>query len=591
MTGFSPYARRHLWQWAVSFFSALLAARCTVFIPRVIGSAIDELGGPKPQGGHLLRYAAEIIAAALGSAVLYLVMRWVAGTASREISYEVRRDIFARLTVLDAGYFQRVRTGDLMNRLTGDLSAVQEMLGFGLNQLINTLFILTLTLAMMLELSTPLGLRVLAVFPLIIILLVVMMRITAKRYARVQEEQSRIAARAQENFSGVRVVKGYAVEDRELRDYTRLNAAYRRKVLELARVEGMVWASVGLMMNGVFVLVLWTGTRGLGRGGSFGGLSLGAFVSFTTYLFQLSWPMLSIGVIANIFQRGRVSWKRLHEVLAAPTAIADGPQTDARITSLKGEVRFEHVTLVLGGRTLLEDISLTVPVGTTLGVTGRTGAGKTLLMSLLTRLLEPTSGRVLVDGYPLPTIPLEVLRRSFGVVPQEPFLFSDTLAENIAFGLVASTEPTGEAKPDLERVQWAADVAGLSSDIEGFPLRYETLIGERGVTLSGGQRQRTALARAVARRPPLLVLDDAMSAVDTETEARILTGLKSVLGERTVFLLGHRVSTLRHADHIVVLDAGRILEQGSHAGLLQQNGHYADLDRRQQLQRELERAV
>lgn len=334
-------------------------------------------------------------------------------------------------------------------------------------------------------------------------------------------------------------------------------------------------ALLGFLMGFAFLLVLWVGGRMVVEGQ----LSVGQLVQFNAYLAQLTWPILGLGWVMAMYQRGFTSLKRLLELLDQEPALRDEDPLPLKAEDLSGEVRFVGVGLWQEGRWLLKDITLTVPEGMTLGITGRTGAGKSLLTALIPRLLDPTEGEVFVGGYSVRRIPLSALRQAVGVAPQEPFLFSETLFENIAFGLEA---------PDRERVEWAARLAGIHEEILAFPKGYETLLGERGVTLSGGQRQRVALARALAKRPKILILDDALSAVDTETEARILQGLKGVLGRQTTFLISHRTATLRHADWIIVLDGGRIVEEGTHESLLEAGGLYAELDRIQRMEREVE---
>ena len=590
--GIGPYlwAHRRQWFWGILCVFVSVASSLAG-PPLIVGRVIDALQTGTATTPMIVQSALLIVLLALVANGATFLMRRLIVVSSRQISYEVRRDVFNNLTTLDQGYFHRNRTGDLMNRLTGDLNTVQEMLGFGVSQGSSTFLTMIVSLVLMFTLSPMLGLIVLGVFPIIAAILFFVVKTIGKRHVAVQEQASVISAKSQENFSGIRVVKGYAIEDREIAEYKDMNLEYRRRVIRLAMVEGPLWAFVGLLMNFVFIAVLLIGARQLiatDPNARFAGLTIGQFVQFTTYLFNLQWPMLAIGVMASLIQRGASSWARLQELLEAKSTIQDSARTDIRVRQIDGNIRFDRVTLKADDRVLLNDISLEIPKGQTLGITGRTGAGKTLLASLVGRMQDPSSGAVLVDGRDVRDLPIDVLRSHIGYVPQEPFLFSDTIAENIAFGLSDSVQVDHENRPDPATVRWAAKVAGLSKDVEDFPAQYDTMLGERGVTLSGGQRQRTALARAVARKPQILILDDSMSAVDTETESRILNELKTVLEDRTVILIGHRVSTLRYADHIVVLENGRILEQGSHNALIALGGMYAEMDRKQGLEGALE---
>lgn len=606
-----PYLRLHKNQYLIGTL-AVLGGNAAVLLPAYfLGRAIDGLrlfsdANPATPGLGLKELgllALGIVLATLVSGGLMVGVRRSIVFASRQTEYEIRRDLFAHLSGLDKHYFDRARTGDLMNRLTGDLSAVREMIGFGSWQLATVVSGFLVSFAWFFSINWRLTLAVLVVFPFIIGILAYLARQVSMRYVPMQEQNSAISAKAQENFSGARVVKGYAIEDREIAEYKVMNSELIRRALFLNRVEGPLQAFMSLLMGVAYVLVLLYGGRmilGLVPGSP---LTLGQFTQFALILERLAWPMLSIGLIANMLQRGMGSWGRLQEIFAARARVHDSGRTDTSIKALQGDIRYENVSLSFDGKQVLSGVTLHIPAGQTLGITGPTGSGKTLLSQLVTRLSDVSEGSVKVDGHDVRNIPLATLRDNIAVVPQEPFLFSDTIASNVAFGLnndnyrpietfksVRHTTPpeVRDVQPDMERVKRAAEIAGLASEIVAFPQGYDTMLGERGVTLSGGQRQRTALARAVAREPRILILDDSMSAVDTETESRILQSLRQVQQGRTVLLIGHRVSTLRHADHIIVLDAGRIIEQGSHETLLAAGGHYADLDRKQRLESDLD---
>ena len=600
----------HSRQYLIGMLAVIVANSVNLLYPYLVRRIIDGLTGQtdgvSTTAGITLDqagwFAAGIVLVSLIAGGFMLVMRRQIVVASRQMEYEIRRDIFAHLQTLDKNYYDRARTGDLMNRLTGDLGAVREMLGFGGWQIVNIVTGFLTAFAVMFSLSWQLTLIVIAVIPIIVGLLAYMARLINARHKAAQEQNSLIAAKAQENFSGARVVKGYATEAREIEEYRAMNLELLRRNIALTKVDGPLRSFTTLLIGIAFGVILYVGGRMI-LGGS-KTFTVGMLVQYLLMLGRLAWPMMMVGWITGVVQRGLASWNRLREILDARPHVYDAPgRTDTTIKGIRGDIKFDHVSLKYGNNTVLNDVNLHVPAGTFLGITGPTGSGKTLLSQLITRSIDPTGGTVSIDGTDVRRIPLGVLRDNISIVPQEPFLFSDTIANNIGFGLGNAelpVVPTGVSvvglpkmpdippNPDPERVRRAAALAGLAGDVEDFPNKYDTMLGERGVTLSGGQRQRTAIARAIVREPAILILDDSLSAVDTETERRIIDGIREVARGRTVILIAHRVSTLRHADQIVVLEEGHITEQGTHDELLVLGGHYAELERLQRLASDLD---
>jgi ATP-binding cassette subfamily B multidrug efflux pump len=569
-----PHLRRYRRAYALGFGALAAKDILGAAIPLTLRAAIDSLSADRSLR-LLLGFCGLLIGVSIAKGVFQYWMRVILIGISRDIEYDLRNDLFARLVTLDAGFYGRMRTGDILARATNDMNAVRMMLGPGVMYWFETSLTLILSIGVMLWVDWPLTLVALIPAPFVSLAVLVFGRKIHDRFEVIQTMFSDISSRVQENLSGVRVVRAYVQERSELAHFETLNQGYIGENLRLAKISGLFNPLLTTLVGFSFLLVLWFGGLRLAEHK----ISLGSFVMFNTYMGTLVWPLIAMGWVANLMERGRASLGRVRGLLEERPKIASPQKPRAIPSPLRGEIEFQDASVHYGDRAALENVTMRIPAGLTVAIVGHTGSGKSTLAHLVPRLLDPTSGIVTLDGIDVREFSPEELRRQIGYVPQETFLFSATLGENIAFGVKDASD---------HQIRRAAEIAGLAPDIDGFPDGLKTVVGERGITLSGGQKQRAAIARAVLRDPRILILDDALASVDTATEERILTELSSVMHGRTTILISHRVSTIRNADRIFVIERGEVVAEGSHAELLERGGYYADLYEKQLLEEELE---
>jgi len=566
-----PYLKRYRWGYVWGTLCVLLNNGIWILFPQVIRRAIDDLGLGITRR-KLWTYALLLLVVAITRGIFQFLTRWVVIGISRDIEFDLRNDLFRHLEGLSNSFYQRNRTGDIMARATNDLNAVRTLLGPAIMYSANTIVFTAGALAFMLAISPKLTLVAFLPLPVASVVVQYFGHRIHERFERIQAMFSDISARAQENFSGARLIRAYVQEEAEIASFETANREYIARSLKLVRLMGMLWPTLELMLGVGVVLAFWLGSREvwLGR------VQLGGFVAFLTYMAQLTFPIIALGWVINNFQRGTASLVRLNEIFTEQGEIHDIP--GAQDWSITGEIEFRGLNFSYDGKVVLHNLNLHVPAGTSLAIVGPTGSGKTTLVNLIPRIYDAEPGMVLIDGRPIREHSLASLRRNIGFVPQETFLFSDRIRENIALGVDSASD---------QEVHNSAAAANIAADIESFPEQYSTMVGERGITLSGGQKQRTAIARALIRDPRILILDDALSSVDTHTEDKILNHLRDVMEGRTTIFISHRVSTVRNADRIAVLHGGHIVELGTHDELLALNGYYTDLYNKQLLEEEL----
>jgi len=553
--------------------------------PLIIGDAVNALGGTFTRA-MLVRYGLMLIGAAVIEGIFLYLQRLIIIGASRHIEYDMRNDFYAHLQMLSLRYYQEQRTGDLMSRATNDLASVRMLIGPAVMHSFSSLLVVFGSFAMMMRIEPMMALLALLAVPVVAGLVKYFGERIHLRFKSVQDYFGEISARVQENLAGVRVVRAFTREQSEIGQFKRMNHEYVDRNRSLIRLTATFYPALHALIGIMFVIVFFIGGRKIIAGK----MTIGDFVAFQFYLGRMIWPLIALGWVMNLFQRGMASMKRLHEVWsvepdvdvaggAAAASAAESRRPGAAAAPPRGDLEIRDLTFAYADRPVLSDVNLSVRHGETIGIVGRTGSGKSTLLSLITRTFEPPPGTIFIDGRPIETIPKWEIREWIGMVPQETFLFSESIAENIRFGRADARD---------EDVAEAADEAGLTGDVAAFPQGLSTVIGERGITLSGGQKQRTAIARALVREPLILILDDSLSAVDTQTEERILRALREIRKGRTALIVSHRASSVKDADHIIVIEEGRIVERGTHDALIRKGGYYAELYRKQTIEAELE---